>query len=109
MHHISIRDDSNLCWDYIFHGNNALTPSEIVLKMKKAKYLHEYCNFDLGFQIAKNTKIGILNKDDWLALVRRCVLLTTDIKRYPQTWPWELRISPEKWKKLHDVSYSIYT
>jgi hypothetical protein len=108
---IKMRNDSDLCWDYIFHNTQAriADPQEIARMMEKAKYLHEYCNFELGYQIAQNTiqRTGKVHKESWLALLRKCVLMTTDLKRYPKEWPWTLGICAESWKQEHDISSQI--
>jgi hypothetical protein len=56
----------------------------VVRLMAEGKYLHEYCNFDLGYQIAKgivayNVELTgeIFPQKQWLEIVRNCVLLTT--------------------------------
>ena len=96
-----VRDDSDVCWDFILHGDKAreVDLKEIVLKMKKARFLHEYCDFELGYAIAKK-KLGQrrIKKNDWLSFVRQCVLSTTREKGYPKIWPWEKNITPEAWK-----------
>ncbi len=109
---LAFRPDSDLSWDFIFHDQRARVPDlqSIILKMKKAKYLHEYCNFELGYNIAKNTvdlRSGLLPREDWLALVRKCVLMTTTSRRYPKTWPWDEGISAEDWKIDNDLTAEI--
>jgi hypothetical protein len=105
-----VRYDSDLFWDYVFHGKEArfLSIDIITLKLQKAKYLHEYCNFKLGYEIAKNT-LGnqTIPKEDWLALLRKCVLTTTKLRVYPEYWPWETGITPEVWKNTNDRTYEI--
>jgi hypothetical protein len=107
---IDTRADSKLVWDYVYNGSHAAISSldSIVLRIKKAKYLHEYCNFYLGYSIAKNS-LGdkILARTDWLSLVRKCVLSTTVLQSYPQEWPWEQGISPAVWKRFNDRTYQI--
>jgi hypothetical protein len=100
---LGMRYDSDLFWDYVFHGDRARIScvATIVLKMKKAKYLHQYCNFSLGYEIAKNS-IATVPKQEWLSFVRRCVLSTTTLQAYPSQWPWELNIDPMTWKLTHD-------
>jgi len=108
---IDIRNDSDLCWDYIFHADRARIPDpeRIVRMMQKAKYLHEYCNFQLGYELAQNEtrETGKLHKENWLALLRKCVLATTKLKGYPETWPWITGISGDDWKREYDVSLEI--
>lgn len=109
---LCFRPDSELCWDFVFHGDRARVPSvpNIVIKMKKAKYLHEYCNFELGYEIARNTAADAykkLPKEEWLALLRRSVLLTTQQRRYPEVWPWEENINPVDWKTQNDRTQEI--
>jgi hypothetical protein len=103
---IRFRNDSDLCWDYVFHASRARVPkpADIVLKLQKSKYLHEFCNFPLGLEFANQVKekLGRLQKDNWLRLLRKCVLATTDLKGYPKVWPWELDISVATWKSQHD-------
>lgn len=102
------RTDSDLFWDFVFHAEAARvnTIPEIVLMMQKARYLHEYCNFQLGYEIATNSlpKTHFLARTDWLALLRKCVLLTTKLKHYPSIWPWESNIDIETWKQENDLT-----
>jgi hypothetical protein len=109
---INFRKDSDLCWDFVFHGDRARVTHipTIVIKMKKAKYLHEYCNFELGYKIARNTagsKYNKLPKEEWLTLLRRSVLLTTLQRGYPQIWPWEKDITPANWKIENDRTQEV--
>jgi hypothetical protein len=107
---MDVRLDSQLLWDYVYNGEKAAISSidSIILRLKKAKYLHEYCNFDLGYQIAKNSTGGrILARTDWLSLVRKCVLSTTALRAYPREWPWMTGISPTLWKRSNDRTAQI--
>ena len=108
----SIPRDSILCSDYIQLGENARVTDvqEIVKKMCECKYLHEYCNFDLGYHMAKGVityRGAAIPRDQWRELVNKCVLLTTGLTRFPPQWPWLNNITPNAWKKDHDRTSSL--
>lgn len=113
---LTLRDDSDMCWDYIYYGAKAkqINVDYIVLMMARAQYLHQYCNFKLGYKLAQNTAKNnasegkkSLNYNCWLDLVNRCVLATTRMKKFPDRWPWLEGISKEEWKARHDISSYI--
>lgn len=111
----SIPHESALCANYIFHGQNARVNdiNAIVQKVCEGKFLHEYCNFELGYAMAK----GIITfkfkrpipQDKWRELIRQCVLLTSLHKSFPSVWPWmhNIPISPSEWKKVNDISHLL--
>lgn len=107
-----LRDDSVLCRDFILNGRQAKISDldQLVVKMCQAHYLHLYCNHELGHYIAHNTKTARRRKgskyhaDRFYRLLQRCVLLTTDLAKFPSTWPWMQNITPEAWREVHDLS-----
>lgn len=110
---LSLRDDSDLCWNFILYGNQASVSDVdmITQMMAKAEYLHKYCDFQLGYNIAQNiakkrAKSGQppALQHQWVELVNSCVLQTTDLNAFPYTWPWLESISPEEWKRQHTLS-----
>ena len=108
---IAWRNDSLLCRNFVTNNRPSYDLETTVRKMEQARYLHEYCNFELGREIAANTAGE--NRDEyehqeWLDLVKRCVLATTRYKSFPIVWPWVLGISPDRWKKQHDISSQIF-
>ena len=108
----SIPKNSVLCSDYIQLGKNARVTDvqAIVKKMCESKYLHEYCNFDLGYHMAKGVityRGAAIPRDQWRELVNKCVLLTTGPTRFPPQWPWLSNITPNAWKKDNDRTSSL--
>jgi|688.fasta_scaffold1630225_1 hypothetical protein len=105
---LTIRDDSDLCWDYVLHGSKAKVlkdPEFISKRMAEAQYLHIYCNFQLGYNIAQNIarkrkkqNLQPLPHQEWLELINTCVLSTTVLNTYPEVWPWLQNISIQDWK-----------
>jgi hypothetical protein len=55
---VAPRSDSNVCADFILRGPEADVGvlSDVVRLMCESKYLHEYANFALGYQMA----LGVL-------------------------------------------------
>jgi hypothetical protein len=104
------REDSLLCRNFVTNNKPSFDLETTVRKMEQARFLHEYCNFEIGRQIAINTagkNRDQYNHQMWLDLVKRCVLATTRYKSFPIVWPWALGISPNQWKKCHDISSHI--
>jgi hypothetical protein len=104
-----LRTDSDLCWDYILYGDEATVSSvgKIVLHMTTARYLHEYCNFQAGYEIAQRTSAqnARMGKDplryqQWLDLVNSCVLSTSKTWMFPRIWPWLNNINPVMWNAM---------
>ena len=98
-----VRRDSSVARKWIM-GSEDLALDAVVEHICRAKFLHEYCNFDLGYHIAK----GILewhgsrfDKQHWLNIIQRCVLLTST-GVFPERWPWLDDVSPQQWKSIHD-------
>lgn len=109
---LTLRDDSFICHDYIENGERANIPNvhNIVQKMAQARYLHQYCNFKLGYQIAH----GVMRyngshfpQQKWFEVVSRCVLLTTVDGKFPSEWPWLRGVSPADYKRRHDLTQHI--
>jgi len=110
---IVMPDDSELCREFILHGERAKVPDlhTVVVKMCESKYLHEYCNFDLGYAMAK----GIITfhrgravaQSKWREMIRKCVLLTTGTTKFPRTWPWLQNTTPAAWKAKNDRTLSL--
>lgn len=96
---IYIRRDSDVCWDYILFGDDAKflkDPSKIAKKMAEAEYLHKYCDFQLGYDIAQDlaknrAKEGQppWSRQEWLEQINTAVLNTTELKAFPKQWPWQ--------------------
>ena len=110
------RDDSSLCRLYMLLGGSTLfnDPKQIAHKMAEARYLHNYCNFELGRRIAMNTRDAReaqggkkYNRQQFLNLLRRCVLLTTSLDRFPWKWPWLNDTPPDVWMSRFDVSKAL--
>jgi hypothetical protein len=104
-----LRKDSDLCWDYILYGDEASVSSvkQIVLHMATARYLHEYCNFQAGYDIAQRTSVqnARMGKDplryqEWLNLVNNSVLTTSKTCMFPRIWPWLNNTSPAMWNVM---------
>jgi hypothetical protein len=110
---VVIPSDSELCREYILYGEQAKVPilHIVVKKMCESKYLHEYCNFDLGYSMAKGIitfHIGnAVAQKKWMEMVRKCVLLTTGSTKFPRTWPWLQNVSARAWKAKHDRTLSL--
>lgn len=83
---LNLRLDSDVCLDYILYNKRNL--SEIIHLVAKGKYLHEYCDFKTGFEVAQKLRSQQMKKQDFLNLLESCVLNTTDSKQYPNQWPW---------------------
>ena len=106
-----IRQDSELCWDYILYGDKAKLTNDvgdISQRMAKAEYLHKYCDFQLGYDIAQNlakkrAKGGQppLPQQHWFQCINECVLQTTLLGEYPDVWPWlmEEGYTPDQWRR----------
>ena len=96
---IYIRKDPDICWDYILFGDEAKflkDPAQIARKMAEAEYLHKYCDFQLGYETAqKQAKIRAANgqppwnRQQWLEQVNTAVLHTTELRQFPEQWPWK--------------------
>ena len=104
--------DSTLCWAYITQDDDArrLNLSDVVVKMCESKYLHEYCNFELGYGIARGVvqyRGAPFPQDQWREVIRRCVLLTSADGRFQQPWPWTAGITAEMWKRQFDRTPSL--
>ena len=103
------REDSELCKRYVEDAKG--TPEDVALSMCRAHYLHNYCNFMLGRRIAHNTMRrrgnGRLPYRQWQALINRCVLATTDLKAFPERWPWLDGIGAEDWMGKHDLTPAL--
>ena len=106
------RDDSFVCAEWIAKGDAAQvnTLDAVVHCMCEAKYLHEYANFQLGYQMA----LGVLKhhgkkypQKQWFQVVRQCVLLTSGNGQMPTFWPWLYGITPEVWKQAYDRTQQI--
>ena len=109
---VALRSDAQVCTDWIEHGAQAKIPAlhDVVRLACESRFLHEYCNFPLGYSMAK----GILKargskypQKQWLEVIRRCVLLTSGEGRFPSIWPWQQNITPEAWKAFFDRTESI--
>jgi hypothetical protein len=109
---VILRDDSIVCADFIDKGFDADVGNlaDVIRLMCEAKYLHEYCNYALGYQMA----LGVLKyngsrypQKQWFEVVRRCVLLTCGDGRFPSRWPWQSGITPQAWHDLFDRTQSI--
>lgn len=110
---IRLRQDSDVCWDYILYGEEAkfmTDPAKIARKMAEAEYLHKYCDFQLGYDEAqKQAKIRAqcgqvpLDRQSWLEAVNKAVLKTTRIQTFPEVWPWNLGISPHEWQLKNNL------
>lgn len=112
-HQLDIPPDSKLAWEYIMWGDQAGTTNvqEICTKLAIAKYLHEYANFNLGYQFAIATiryRGQKFPKEEWVQIINRCVLLTTKTRQFPNPWPWVDGITPDEWKKENDVSAELF-
>jgi len=106
---LELRQDSDLCWDYVLCGEKAKNLKDPVLiaqRMAEAEYLHKYCDYQRGYNIAQNIakkrriqKLPALARQDWLELINEMVLVyTTILGTYPEVWPWMQNISIEEWK-----------
>jgi hypothetical protein len=113
---LQLRDDSQLCWDYVRLGSGAKwnDPKQIVQKMCEAEYLHKYCNFQFGYgkaqrQMWKNATYGgkVLNEQSRHNAIRRAVLSTTRTQRFPPMWPWQQGMTPSEWMELNDLSHRL--
>jgi hypothetical protein len=107
-----LRNDSDISWDYVLYGSQAQIsdPYVITQRMCEAHYLHNYCNFYLGRRIAYNTNKDrgqVLPYQKWQELINRSTLLTTDLKKFPDVWPWLKGLSPDEWKKKHDLTKKL--
>jgi hypothetical protein len=108
-----VRQDSELCWDFILYGDEAKVTTDVAdisQRMAKAEYLHKYCDFQLGYEIAQNTakkrvKSGqpLLPQQHWFQCINECVLQTTLLGTYPDVWPWlmEDTYSPDQWRRAN--------
>lgn len=107
---LTLRKDSDLCWDFILYGQQSLNCEQIRDQMCKAHYLHNYCNFWLGRHIAYNTtqarKIK-LEFHKWQELINHATLLTTKLKQFPEEWPWLKGITAAEWKKANDLTDNL--
>jgi hypothetical protein len=65
----------------------------------------------LGRRVAHNTMRrggeGRLPYRQWQALINRCVLATTDLKAFPDRWPWLDGIGPQDWMDKHDLTPAL--
>lgn len=107
---LEIRKDSDLSWDYILYGDKAKVSKDVTdisTRMAQAEYLHKYCEFQLGYDVAqaiakKRNKTGqpALPYQQWLLCINECVLQTTLTGVYPERWPWlmEQSFTPEEWR-----------
>lgn len=87
-HNMNIRLDSELCLNYILFKNGNL--NDILLNLQKARFLHEYCDFTRGYNLALQIKgVQKLPKKQWLNLINNCVLQSNGITAFPAMWPWE--------------------
>lgn len=84
---IPMREDSALIREHVFFGSK--TPETIVQKLCEARYLHEYCDFHAGYQLAKNSAAGHMPRTQWLEHVQHCVLAQTKTGVFPDKWPWQ--------------------
>jgi hypothetical protein len=108
---IQFREDSIVCKSWIQHGKGGRCPNldTVVLLMCQAKYLHEYCNFDLGYEFA----MGAVRHNGhrfprhvWYHVLRQCVLSTTTSRCFPYVWPWlqQIPVEPRDWLQRYDAS-----
>jgi hypothetical protein len=113
---LHLRSDSQLCNEYIEYGEDAQynDVNTIVSKMCEAHFFHFYCNHEVGHLIAVNTKRHRKSRhrrrysgQQFLRLLRRCILLTTRYNRLPDIWPWTVDISPQEWRHHHDISHLL--
>ena len=104
---LEYRTDSVLIEDWIIKGKGGRCKSlfELIRHLCEAKYLHEFCNFDLGYHYA----LGALRlrqrkfeQNEWFRIIRLSVLLTTRTGVFPETWPWLSGISIADWKMWND-------
>lgn len=83
--------DSRLCFHYIMCGGTCddIILSDIAIALKKANYLHQKCSFSSGHRLAhlnmQRHTMSVLDHTDYLAFIRRCVLLTTESRAYPES------------------------
>ena len=104
------RQDSYLCKAWVETGAGNL--ESVVQAMCEAKYLHEYCNFRLGYNLARGALKyhgSKLPQPQWLQLVRNCVLKTTSTEAFPLSWPWQVGISPAQWKEVWDRTPTFFS
>lgn len=104
------RSDSAVVKAYI-HGYD-ITLDQVLRHLQVARYLHTYCDFQTGRQMAyafvRASNTHRIPKKDWRRLVNRCVMLTTTSAfQFPSPWPWELGLSPRAWMSDHSVSQII--
>jgi hypothetical protein len=94
-------------------GTSTMHPDAVVDRMEIAHYLHNYCDFSFGLQIAyawlrAHTNGVKLPKPQWRVLVNKCAMLTTDMpNKFPVPWPWHLGFSPGEWMQMHSVTPRI--
>ena len=92
---LSIRQDSDLCWNYILHNHSTFSVQDIVQRLCQAEYLHKYCDFQQGYINAQNIAktryhqgLLPLPKQQWHDLINSEVLKTTPTQKFPEKWPW---------------------
>ena len=89
-----LRPDATICWNYVYNGRGSVR--EAVAMTAQARYLHQYCDFDKGHQLALWRRSQMRGAVDFRRLVNECVLETSKSKRFPTTWPWMLKNKKQK-------------
>lgn len=109
---LTLREDSTLCRNYIEYGDKAdISNVDLIAhRMAETRYLHEYCNFNLGYNLARGV-IRYLNgpmpPPQWQETIRQCVLLTSNAGEFPPSWPWLQGLSPQEWRQEFDKTTRI--
>lgn len=90
-HELEIDMKNEIILQYIFLGEGAMfiDAVKIASDLAEQKFLVEYCDVRTGYRVAKNQCSGIrLSHSLWRQRVVACILLTKDLIKFPDTWPW---------------------
>ena len=117
---LKLRSDSAICAEYIQFRtllDMPTTAEDVAKKMAESHYLHNYCDFQGGYRLAHNTiqfRRTVLREEikqtnqEWLDLIRECVLATTRQKDFPARWPWLDGVEPKTWMQEYDMTDEIF-
>ena len=109
---VEYRPDSTLCNDWVKRGKGGKNRNleELIHRMCEAKYLHNYCNFPLGYRFAQASRQHRghnFPQQEWFQVIKQCVLSTTKTGVFPTTWPWLSHIYPYEWKCYNDNTEAL--
>lgn len=97
-------ENNEIFQQFVFRGVGALylDVDEIARIAAEDRYLHEYCDYAKGLDLARDQSRGVkLARDQWNRRVRSAVMQLKGIKAFPKPWPWidhheQPRPAPEK-------------